>query len=153
MVMSPVHQVWPKPSCKAQWKGEEDKADRGRGGRTTSGNGQALSSAGPRRQWRTGEMEKTGCKFICGAPTTIAVKGLMMMRWWRLLQLKITLTWDSCFSLSILATDSKMLVMTMSIASGTVDLSGVNDLDRLFGSCVRICSSNNELLTHVYQDW
>ena len=23
-------------------------------------------------------MEKTGCKIICGAPTTIAVKGLMM---------------------------------------------------------------------------
>ena len=30
--MFPVHQVWPKPTCKAQWKGEEDKADRGRGG-------------------------------------------------------------------------------------------------------------------------
>ena len=26
--MSPVHQVWPIPSCKAQRKGEEDKADR-----------------------------------------------------------------------------------------------------------------------------
>ena len=25
-----------------------------------------------------GKMEKTGCKIICGAPTTIAVKGLMM---------------------------------------------------------------------------
>ena len=24
-------------------------------------------------------MEKTGCKIICGAPTTLAVKGLMMM--------------------------------------------------------------------------
>ena len=41
MVMSPVHQVWPKPSCKAQSKGEEDKADGGRGGKTTSGNGKA----------------------------------------------------------------------------------------------------------------
>ena len=30
MVMSPVHRVWPKPSCKAQWKGDEDKADRKR---------------------------------------------------------------------------------------------------------------------------
>ena len=28
MVMSPVHQVWPKPSHKAQWKGEGDKADK-----------------------------------------------------------------------------------------------------------------------------
>ena len=24
-------------------------------------------------------MDKTGCKVICGAPTTLAVKGLMMM--------------------------------------------------------------------------
>ena len=24
-------------------------------------------------------METTGCKIICGAPTTLAVKGLMMM--------------------------------------------------------------------------
>ena len=36
-------------------KGKEDKADRGRGGETTSGNGQALSSASPRGQWRTGK--------------------------------------------------------------------------------------------------
>ena len=27
----------------------------------------------------SGELEKTGCKIICGAPTTLAVKGLMMM--------------------------------------------------------------------------
>ena len=33
---------------------------------------QAWSSAGPRGQWRTGKMEKTGCKIICGAPTTLA---------------------------------------------------------------------------------
>ena len=55
MVMSPFHQVWPKPSCKAKWKGEKDKADRGRGGKTTSGNGQAWSALSPRGQWRTGE--------------------------------------------------------------------------------------------------
>ena len=35
--------------------GEEDKADRGRGGNTTSGNGQAWSSASPSGQWRTGK--------------------------------------------------------------------------------------------------
>ena len=78
MAMSPVHQVWPKPSCKAQWKGE-DKADRGRGGKTTSGNGQAWSPPSPRGQWRTGKMEKTGCKIICVAPTTFSVNGLLMM--------------------------------------------------------------------------
>ena len=64
----------------AQSKGEEDKADRGRGGKTTSGNRQAWSSASPRGQWRTGENgKKTGCKIICGVPTTLAVKGLMIM--------------------------------------------------------------------------
>ena len=55
LVMSPVHQIWPKPSCKAQWKGEEDKADRGGGGKTTLGNGQAWSSPSPRGQWRRGK--------------------------------------------------------------------------------------------------
>ena len=48
-------QSWPKPSCKAQWKGEEDKTDRGRGGKTIPGNGQAWSLPSPREQWRTGE--------------------------------------------------------------------------------------------------
>ena len=41
---------WPKPSCKAHLKGEEDKAERERGGKTTLGNGQAQSSASPRGQ-------------------------------------------------------------------------------------------------------
>ena len=53
-------------------RGKEDKADRGRGWKTTSGNGQAWSSA-------KGKMEKTGCEIICGAPTTLTVKELMMM--------------------------------------------------------------------------
>ena len=35
-------------------KGEEDKADRGRGGKTTLGNGQ-WSLPSPRGQWRTGK--------------------------------------------------------------------------------------------------
>ena len=64
-----------KPSCKAQWKGEEDKADRGRGGKTTAGNGQAWSLGSGEQ----GKMEKTGCGIICGAQTTLTVKGLMMM--------------------------------------------------------------------------
>ena len=55
MAMSPVHQVWPKPFCKAQWRGEEDKTGRGRGGKTTSGNGQAWSLPSPRGQWRPGK--------------------------------------------------------------------------------------------------
>ena len=33
----------------------------------------------PEGSGELGKMEKTGCKIICGAPTTLAVKGLMMM--------------------------------------------------------------------------
>ena len=57
MDMSPVHQIWPEPSCKAQWKGEEDKADRKRCEKTTLRNGQAWSSPSPRGQWRAGKNE------------------------------------------------------------------------------------------------
>ena len=54
-------------------------ADKGRGGKTTSGNGQAWSWTKSQRAVEKGKMEKTGCKIICGAPTTLAVNGLMMM--------------------------------------------------------------------------
>ena len=33
----------------------------------------------PEGSGEQGQMEKTGWKIICGAPTTLAVKGLMMM--------------------------------------------------------------------------
>ena len=33
----------------------------------------------PEGSGKQGNMEKTGCKIICAAPTTLAVKGLMMM--------------------------------------------------------------------------
>ena len=33
----------------------------------------------PEGSGEQGKMDKTGCKIICGAPTTLAVKGLMMM--------------------------------------------------------------------------
>ena len=58
-----------KPSWKAQWKGEEDKADRGRDGKTTSGNGHAWSSPSPRGSGEQRKMEETGCEIICGAQT------------------------------------------------------------------------------------
>ena len=62
------------PDLPSGGKGE-DKADRGRGGKTTSGNGQAWSSAGPRGQWRTGgNGKKTGCERIGGAPTTLEIE-------------------------------------------------------------------------------
>ena len=33
----------------------------------------------PEGSGEQGKMKKTGCKIICGAPTTLSVKGLMMM--------------------------------------------------------------------------
>ena len=33
----------------------------------------------PEGSGEQGNMEKTGCKIICGAPTTLVVKDLMMM--------------------------------------------------------------------------
>ena len=33
----------------------------------------------PEGSGEQGKMEKTGCKIICGAPTTLPVKGLIMM--------------------------------------------------------------------------
>ena len=33
----------------------------------------------PEGSGEQGKMEENGCKIICGAPTTLAVKGLMMM--------------------------------------------------------------------------
>ena len=59
---------------RAKW--EEDKAERGRGGKTISGNGQAWSFSKPQRAVENREkMEETGGKIICGAPTTLAVNG------------------------------------------------------------------------------
>ena len=43
------------------WKMAEDRADRGRDGKTTSGNGRAWSSPSPRGQWRT---EKNGGNWL-----------------------------------------------------------------------------------------
>ena len=60
--------------CTVEEGGEEDKADRRGGRKTTSGNGQAWSSPSPRGQWRTEEKGESGCEIICGAPTTLAGK-------------------------------------------------------------------------------
>ena len=37
----------------------------------------------PEGNGEQGKMEKTGCKIICGALTTLAVKGLIMMMKWQ----------------------------------------------------------------------
>ena len=52
----------------------EEEAGRQHQGMNRPGVRQVAEGSGEQRK-----MEKTGCKIICGAPTTLAVKGLMMM--------------------------------------------------------------------------
>ena len=55
------------------------KADKGRGGKTTSGNGQAWSSASPRGQSRTGENGENWLQNYLWCPNDPRGKELMMM--------------------------------------------------------------------------
>ena len=76
MAMSHFHHVEPKPSCKV----EEDKADTetekevGRQHYGMDQPGVRQVSEGSGKQVK---MKETGCEIICGAPTTLAVQGLM----------------------------------------------------------------------------
>ena len=57
----------------------EDKADRGIGGRQHQGMGRPGVRQVPEGSEEQRKMEETGCKIICDAPTTLAVKRQMMM--------------------------------------------------------------------------
>ena len=57
-------------------KTRQTEEEVGRQHQETDGPGVRLVPEGSREQEK---MEKTGCKIICGATTTLAVKGLMMM--------------------------------------------------------------------------
>ena len=91
MDVSPVHQTWPKPPCKAEWKGQEDKADRGRGRKTrqteeeVGRQHQGMKRPGvhhvPERSGEQEKMEETGREVICGAPATPAVRDSWRWRW------------------------------------------------------------------------
>ena len=52
----------------------EEKVGRQHRGMDRPGIGQVPEGSGEQRK-----MEDTGCEIICGAPTTLAVKGLMMI--------------------------------------------------------------------------
>ena len=73
LVMFPIPQVWPKPSRKKRRQTEEEA------GRQHQGMDRHGVQHIPEGSGEQGKMEKTGCKIICGAQTTLAVKGLMMM--------------------------------------------------------------------------
>ena len=74
VVMFPVHQVGPKPSCKGTAK--EGKRQ---GGKRKWWEDNISEWTVPEGSGEQGKMKKTDCKIICGAPTTLAVKGLMLM--------------------------------------------------------------------------
>ena len=83
MDMSSIHQVRPKPTCKAQWKEEENKADRRRGGKTPSAhlNGQAWSLPSPREQWKT---EKKWRKLVVKSSVVPQWASCLWDKWrWR----------------------------------------------------------------------
>ena len=52
----------------------------------------------PEGSGELGKMEETGCKIICGAPTTLAVKGsmmmMMMMIMMMMMMIMMTVVWD-----------------------------------------------------------
>ena len=48
----------------------------------------------PEGSGEQGKMEETGCKIICGAPTTLMVKGLKMMMMMKAHLLSFTLDGD-----------------------------------------------------------
>ena len=75
MVMSPIHQVWPKHFARHSERGKktrqtEEEVGRQHQGMDTPGISQVTNSSGEQ-----GKMEETGCEIICGAPTTFAVEG------------------------------------------------------------------------------
>ena len=60
-------------------KGGRRQDGLGRSGKTTQGMDRPGVRQVPEGSGEQEKIEKTGCKIICGAPTTLAVKGLMMM--------------------------------------------------------------------------
>ena len=73
MGMSLIHQVWPKPFCKEEWQGEEDKTEENVG-RQYQGMDRPGVCQVPKVSWEQRKMKETGCEVICGAQTTLMVK-------------------------------------------------------------------------------
>ena len=79
MDMSPIQKVWPEPSCRHNEKGKKTKQTEEEVGRQHQGMDRPGVCQVPESSGEQRKMEKSGCEIICGAPTTLAVKGLMMM--------------------------------------------------------------------------
>ena len=79
MVMSVVHQVWPNHLASHIERGEKTRQTEKEVGIQHQGMDRPGVRQVPLGSGEQGKLEKTGCKIICGAPMTLAVKGLMMM--------------------------------------------------------------------------
>ena len=79
MVMSPIHQVCPNHLARNSERGKKTRQTEEEVRRKHQGTYRPGVRQVPEGSGEQGKMEKTGCKIICGAPTTFAVKGLMMM--------------------------------------------------------------------------
>ena len=73
--MSPVHQVCPKPSCKAQKRGKKTRQTGEEVGRQHQGMDGLGVRQVPENSGEQGKMEETDYVIICGAATILAVKG------------------------------------------------------------------------------
>ena len=79
MVMSPVHQILPNHLAMHSEREKKTRRTKEEVGRQNQGMDRPGVRQVPEGSGEQRKMEKTGCKIICGAPTTLAVKGLMMI--------------------------------------------------------------------------
>ena len=77
--MSPVHQVWPN-LIRHSGRGKKTRQTEEEVGRQQQGMDRPGVRQVPEGGGEEGKMEETGCEIICGAPTTLAVKGIDEMR-------------------------------------------------------------------------
>ena len=75
MVMSPVHQVWQNQLARHSERGKKTRQTEEEVGRQYQEMHRPEVRQVPEGSGEQGKMEETGYKIICGAPTTLAVKG------------------------------------------------------------------------------
>ena len=79
MVMSPIHQVWPKHFARHSERGKKTRQTEEEVRRQHQGMDRPRVRQIPEGSGEQGKMEETSCEIISGAPMTLAVKGQMMM--------------------------------------------------------------------------
>ena len=75
MVMSPVHRSSSNHLARHSERGKKTRQTEEKVGRQHQGMDRPGVRQVPEGNGEQGKMEETGCEIICGAPTTLAVKG------------------------------------------------------------------------------